>query len=284
MDKWRVSDRLIAAGADGIRGGWIAALCIDDPKRARMRHTALKFFTDVRQLDRYRRRHGEDAPVAMDVPIGLTEEGGFRDCDREARERLGDRRSTVFAPPGRYLLEAGTTYRTVRDLVEERRRAEGAERVPGVSAQSAALIPKIREVDHLVRAYGLSAPECFLEAHPELSFHRMNGGPSPAAEAHADRTACAGAARGRALPRLRGSAGPLRHPLLAADRGHPRRLRGAVDGAALGGAEGRRRGARRPGARSAHRPRNAHGRLAVDPAFGALSLWPCSGAVENRVG
>ena len=121
----------------------------------------------MRQLDRYRRRHGEDAPVAMDIPMALTEEGGFRDCDREARERLGDRRSTVFAPPGRYLLEAGTTYRTVRDLVEERRRAEGAERVPGVSAQSAALIPKIREVDHLVRAYGLSAPECFLEAHPD---------------------------------------------------------------------------------------------------------------------
>jgi len=72
--------------------------------------------------------------------MGLTEEGGFRDCDREARKRLGERRSTVFAPPGRYLLEAGTTYRTVRDLVEERRRAEGAERVPGVSAQSAALI------------------------------------------------------------------------------------------------------------------------------------------------
>ena len=48
MDKWRVSDRLIAAGADGIRGGWIVALCIDDPKRARLRHTALKFFTDVR--------------------------------------------------------------------------------------------------------------------------------------------------------------------------------------------------------------------------------------------
>lgn len=175
MNKWRVTDRLIAAGADGIRGGWIAALCIDDPKRERRRHTALKLFTDVRQLDRYRRRHGEDAPVAMDIPIGLTEEGGFRDCDREARERLGDRRSTVFAPPGRYLLEAGTTYRTVRDLVEERRRAEGVDRVPGVSAQSAALIPKIREVDHLVRDYGLSAPECFLEAHPELSFHRMNG-------------------------------------------------------------------------------------------------------------
>ena len=159
MNKWRVTDRLLAAGVDGIRGGWIAALCIDDPKRERRRHTALKLFTDVRQLDRYRRRHGEDAPVAMDIPIGLTEEGGFRDCDREARERLGDRRSTVFAPPGRYLLEAGTTYRTVRDLVEERRRAEGAHRVPGVSAQSAALIPKIREVDHLVRAYGLSAPE-----------------------------------------------------------------------------------------------------------------------------
>jgi predicted RNase H-like nuclease len=175
MNRWRVMDRLIAAGADGIRGGWVVALSIDDPKRVPQRHTALKFFTDVRQLDRFRRRHGEDAPVAMDVPIGLTEEGGFRDCDREARELLGDRRSTVFAPPGRYLLEAGTTYRTVRDLVEERRRVEGGDRVPGVSAQSAALIPKIREVDHLVRTYGLSAPECFLEAHPELSFKRMNG-------------------------------------------------------------------------------------------------------------
>ena len=31
-----------------------------------------------------------------------------------------------------------------------------------------------------MRAYGLSAPECFLEAHPELSFHRMNGDRPPA--------------------------------------------------------------------------------------------------------
>src|SRR6185503_2771599 len=80
-----------------------------------------------------------------------------------------------------------------------------------------------------------------------------------APEAHADRAARPRPAGVGALPGLRGGARALRPAVIPPDRGHPRRLCSAVDGVAVGRAQGRCRGARRPGARSAHRPRNANG-------------------------
>ncbi len=87
--------------------------------------------------------------VTIDVPIGLPESTRFRRCDEEARRRLRERRSSVFMPPGRYLL-AAKDHAEARRLVEERRSDEPDAR--GIGARAWDIVPKIREVDELLRA------------------------------------------------------------------------------------------------------------------------------------
>jgi predicted RNase H-like nuclease len=119
-------------------------------------------------------RPGGDARLAIDVPIGLPSTAGPRRCDLEARsilKRVG-RASSVFAPPARYMLDAAD-YAAVRALVEEERNRNPA--AQGVSAQSAAIAPRIKQVDTWVRAH----PGChdwLVECHPELSWYVLSGG------------------------------------------------------------------------------------------------------------
>lgn len=119
-------------------------------------------------------RPGGDARLAIDVPIGLPSTAGPRRCDLEARsilKRVG-RASSVFAPPARYMLDAAD-YAAVRALVEEERNRNPA--AQGVSAQSAAIAPRVKQVDTWVRAH----PGChdwLVECHPELSWYVLSGG------------------------------------------------------------------------------------------------------------
>jgi predicted RNase H-like nuclease len=164
--------RVVAIGADGARGGWIAAVCfaphVDSRPSERRTEVALcRTFDAVAQL-----RRGSGAVVAVDVPIGLLEAVDLRPCDREARELLGPRRSTVFAPPSRPLLQAAT-YADARQVVANARVTQPAAK--GLSAQAFGLTPKIREVDGWVR----QCPEAqtwLYECHPELSFRALAGG------------------------------------------------------------------------------------------------------------
>ena len=144
---------VIATGVDGARGGWMAARALDDGT------TSVAFVKTFAEADAH------DAPLAVDMPIGLPEEVGFRACDRVARERLGDRRSCVFAPPPRWLLDAA-------DFAEVQRRV--AERGgAGLSRQSFGLAEKVREVDAHVRN---RSDDRIVEAHPELCFLVLNQG------------------------------------------------------------------------------------------------------------
>jgi predicted RNase H-like nuclease len=111
-------------------------------------------------------RTGSGAPVAVDIPMGLRDSVDFRPCDVEARTLLGKRRDTVFAPPSRPLL-AAATYADARALVDELRKTSPAAK--SLSAQSFALVPKIKEVDDWLRACP-DAQSWLYECHPELSF------------------------------------------------------------------------------------------------------------------
>ena len=156
---------LIAIGVDGAPAGWAAA-CLhggDEPA------TELRLLTTVEQLTGLRGR----ASVAIDVPIGLLRSVDLRPCDREARRRLRGRASTVFAPPSRPMLPLAGDYPAMRALVDQERR--GSPAAKGLSAQAAAIAPKVAEVD----AWARSHPACeawLFECHPELSFAAMNGG------------------------------------------------------------------------------------------------------------
>lgn len=159
-----------AVGADGCRGGWIAALLAG---RGAGETLSFHLFADISELAEWRTAEAPNAVVALDVPMGLMPSGGLRPCDVAARKILGPLASSVFPPPARYLL-AATSYEEVRALVRERQReSPGA---PGLSAQSAAISPKIAEVDDFLRQHA-GAQEWLIEVHPELSFRYWAGMP-----------------------------------------------------------------------------------------------------------
>lgn len=65
--------------------------------------------------------------------MGLLETVALRPCDRQARGLLGARRSTVFAPPSRPLLAAGSYAATRESIAELRKKNPEAK---GLSAQA----------------------------------------------------------------------------------------------------------------------------------------------------
>lgn len=96
----------------------------------------------------------------------------LRPCDRQARQLLGVRASTIFAPPSRALL-AAESYGNARQLVALERTVTPSAK--GLSAQSFGLSAKIREADAYLRATR-DAQDWLWECHPELAFWSMAGG------------------------------------------------------------------------------------------------------------
>jgi len=83
------------AGVDGCKSGWIAAICPPSkPEKAE-----LIFFATFAEI----LSHSHLKTIAIDIPIGLPDFGlpGGRIPDREARKKLGPRRSSVFSVPSR---------------------------------------------------------------------------------------------------------------------------------------------------------------------------------------
>jgi hypothetical protein len=129
---------------------------------------------------------------------------GRREADFAARARLGVRRNSVFFTPPRAVLEA-TTH---ADATAASVRLTGL----GLSQQSFALFPKLREVDDWVQR----APCPVYEVHPELSFAVLLGAPASAPK----KTWAGMAERRRALENLgltldhiHGDAAAQRRPL-----------------------------------------------------------------------
>lgn len=144
-------------GVDGCRDAWVAVSRAPGRRDIRWRRVGMlaELFDDGAQ----------PSVVGVDIPIGLMPRGA-RACDGEARRRLGRRACCVFTPPLRPMLDA-PTYEAASAL---RRRIEGK----GVSKQAWGIVPKIAEVDRLLRerpAYR----EIIREVHPEVSFWMLNG-------------------------------------------------------------------------------------------------------------
>jgi predicted RNase H-like nuclease len=115
--------------------------------------------------------------VFIDMPIGLGGPGeSGRLCDREARQLLGVRRSSVFATPSRAALNA-TTYEQACAL-------NAAACGRKLSRQAFNILPKISEVDMIMRA-NAQVRASLRESHPELNFRMFSGQPM----AHNKRTA-----------------------------------------------------------------------------------------------
>lgn len=110
-----------------------------------------------------------DGLVLLDMPVGLPHaDSPVRKCDRAARRLLGRRGVTVFSPPCREALSA----KSYRQACSINQRVVGRK----ISLQAWNIAPKIRECDQIFRSRPALSHR-LLEAHPELCFAALAGGP-----------------------------------------------------------------------------------------------------------
>lgn len=147
-------------GADGCAGGWVAVIFCD---RA---GASVQVFEDFSSLWR---DHEDARTILVDMPIGLPSAADpVREADACARAVLGPRRSSVFSPPLREILNC-----------PDHARADAASRKlcgKGLSVQAWNIVEKIRQVDEVVRR-DPAIPSVVREAHPEVCFAALAGMP-----------------------------------------------------------------------------------------------------------
>ena len=176
----QTSDRI--AGVDGCRAGWFVAFRDNARTGCFVAESASEL---AERLD------GFDA-VGIDIPIGLPERGN-RECETLARRALSPRRtSSVFSAPIRPVLDIDD----YRKACELRFRLEGKR----MSKQSFFIMPKIADVDRLIRAQPRFGRRLH-EVHPEVSFAALAGEPMQ----YAKRTQAGFDARRRLLDRVHNS-------------------------------------------------------------------------------
>ena len=150
----------VAIGVDGCKAGWLYF---------RLDGSDMSFGV-VESVAELLHQTGEDACILIDIPIGLPEIGKLeRTCDLAARKALSPKRgSSVFPTPCRQALSAAS----YEDATAINRRKLGR----GLSRQSWAIAPKIREVDELLASSDV-ARRSIRETHPEVCFWGLAGGP-----------------------------------------------------------------------------------------------------------
>jgi predicted RNase H-like nuclease len=158
-----VSTMTVVAGTDGCPAGWI---CI--ARDLRTGGIAASLYRCALDLI-----NQQPSPkiVTVDIPIGLPN-AGPRQCDREARARLGrPRSSSVFPAPIRPAL--GATNRAQASQITFA--ADGRR----VGVQSWAIFPKIHEMDRALSG-NPTLQTRVREVHPELCFWAWNNSSSMA--------------------------------------------------------------------------------------------------------
>jgi predicted RNase H-like nuclease len=155
----QTDERVHVAGIDGAPNGWV--IVVVDPESG--------CTVDVRVVDTDAIvdlvRRGIVAAAAIDMPIGMPVRG-TRECDVEARRRLGVRRDSIFATPIRAVVGAATW----ADANARSRAVDGR----GLSRQSFGLVEKIASLDAVIEP---GDQRSLVEASPELSFAVMTGAP-----------------------------------------------------------------------------------------------------------
>jgi predicted RNase H-like nuclease len=151
---------MTVVGVDGCRSGWVAVGIGADLGDATGLEAAL-----IRDVSEIPDRFPDVTVVAIDMPIGLGS-ATFREADSLARERLGQRGSSVFATPPRAVLETEEHAAASALCVELTGK--------GVSRQAHGLRHKILELDR----WQPDAACVVREAHPELCFAEMMGHPA----------------------------------------------------------------------------------------------------------
>lgn len=157
-------------GADGCKNGaWAAFRLFDDGR------VEADWFADTTALWAACR---DARLILLDVPIGLADDGP-RACDQAARRFIAPRSSSVFPAPNRWWLNCPD----LASADAEKKRRTGANKK--VVRQTFAILPRIREVDDLLRSDAL-ARERIRECHPEVCFRGLADGPLQHPKRHAE--------------------------------------------------------------------------------------------------
>jgi predicted RNase H-like nuclease len=145
------SNEQAAVGVDGCRGGWVA---IDGQGHWMLSASFLEILS-----------HFSNHRFFIDIPIGLSGTGRDRVVEDFARPLLGRRASSLFTPPCREAVYA--------ESYQEANRINRSVCRKGISIQCWNIVPRIREMDTLLREKP-HLKDCVFEAHPELSFVFFN--------------------------------------------------------------------------------------------------------------
>ena len=156
------------AGVDGCKAGWFVAFVEGATERSEPSGSCRFKVTNVVVAADFTQVLAETAGcdlVCIDIPIGLSDDGVPRQCDVKARRLLTAARATsVFSAPIRSCLTA-PDYAAANAILRE---VSGR----GLSKQSFAILPKIREVDELMDPV---LQKRVREIHPEVCFWALNG-------------------------------------------------------------------------------------------------------------
>ena len=152
-------------GVDGCKGGWFSV-------GLNVSNWETKVFPSFGELLHF---YSDAELVLVDIPIGLPEGEGGRDCDREAREKLG-RPARVKRLPNADSPGSATGVARARGPRDCRPRRAGSRRERNRHADLQHR-SKIAEVDEVMRTRGAKrATPVVREVHPELLFWALNGG------------------------------------------------------------------------------------------------------------
>ena len=148
-----------AYGVDGCREGWFYV---------ELKPSGGIRWDVVSNVEKLVNSADKQACIFIDIPIGLPDDGEDRSCDRAARKALGrPRASSVFPAPARAVLDLDA--RTYQEANKFSKETVGK----GITQQTFAILPKIREVDTLLRS-SAKARNLIREVHPELCFWALN--------------------------------------------------------------------------------------------------------------
>jgi len=149
----------LVTGVDGCTSGWIAVTL--ETESTDIMHAV---HPDGESLFA---ALAESSMIAIDIPIGLPEQGA-RKCDQAARRLLGrPRSSSVFPAP----IRSALTARSREEADRITRSIDGR----GVGAQAWNIYARIREIDALLRESKRLRDRVY-EAHPEVCFWALAGG------------------------------------------------------------------------------------------------------------
>ena len=163
-------DKSEFVGVDGCRSGWFSVGFDSNGSYE------LKVFPAFSELLDY---YSDAKLILVDIPIGLPEGPGGRQCDQEARKKLlSPRSSSVFTAPTRQTVEQAAEspgdYDCANKVERCATKTECCPKGKGISKQAFAIAPKIAQVDKVLRCRDSTATPKVQEVHPEICFWALN--------------------------------------------------------------------------------------------------------------